>query len=112
MGFCFGGGMVWRLLNGAPTELAAAVPFYGPARRADLSGSKAAVLAIYAELDNRVNATQDVAIANLEASELEHDVLTFGGVDHGFFNDTVPRYDEASANDAWQATLSWIRDHT
>jgi carboxymethylenebutenolidase len=113
VGFCFGGGLTWLLLQDGDPRIKVAVPFYVPAPDpADFSQSHAAVLAIYPALDDRVNATKDRAVAALEAAGLEHDVLTFGGVDHAFFNDTGPRYDEASANDAWGDTLNWIRDHT
>jgi carboxymethylenebutenolidase len=88
------------------------VPFYGPAPEdPDFSGSKAAVLAVYAGLDDRVNGTRDRAVAALEAAHLEHQVLTIDGVDHAFFNDTGPRYDRAAADRAWTAMLAWLADH-
>jgi carboxymethylenebutenolidase len=109
VGFCFGGGMTWQLLAAGEPRLAAAVPFYGPApANADFSGSRAAVLAIYAELDARVNATRDGAAAALQAAGLPHDVRTFPGVDHAFFNDTGPRYNAAAATEAYQAVLAWF----
>jgi carboxymethylenebutenolidase len=109
VGFCFGGGLTWQLLAAGEPRLAAAVPFYGPApANADFSGSKAAVLAIYAELDARVNATRDGAVAALQAARLPHDVRTFPGVDHAFFNDTGPRYNAAAATEAYQAVLAWF----
>ncbi|MGH2708799.1 MAG: dienelactone hydrolase family protein [Actinomycetota bacterium] len=110
MGFCFGGGMVWSLLASGETRLAAAVPFYGPLPEgADLSGSKAAVLAIYAELDTRVNATREAARQALERVRLPHEIITFPGADHAFFNDTGPRYSAGAANDAYQRVLSWFK---
>jgi carboxymethylenebutenolidase len=66
------------------------------------------VLAVYAELDSRVNATRDVAVAALQAAGLEHEVRTFPGVDHAFFNDTGPRYNAAAADEAYQAVLDWF----
>jgi carboxymethylenebutenolidase len=109
VGFCFGGGLTWQLLAAGEPRLAAAVPFYGPApANADFSGSNAAVLAIYAELDARVNATRDGAIAALQAAGLPHDVRTFPGVDHAFFNDTGPRYNTAAATEAYQSVLAWF----
>jgi carboxymethylenebutenolidase len=112
VGFCFGGGMTWQLLAAGEPRLAAAVPFYGPAPAdADFSGSEAAVLAIYAELDARVNASRDAAVAALEAAGLTHEVRTFPGVDHAFFNDTGPRYDAAAAAEAYDAVLAWFGDH-
>jgi carboxymethylenebutenolidase len=112
VGFCFGGGMTWSLLAAGEDRLAAAVPFYGPfPAGADLSGADAAVLAVYAGLDTRVNASQADAVAALEAAGLEHEVRTFEGADHAFFNDTGPRYDAAAAADAYEALLAWFGQH-
>lgn len=109
VGFCFGGGMVWLLLASGEPRLAAAVPFYGPLPdNADFSGSKAAVLAIYAELDARVTATRDAATAALEKAGLPHEIVTEPGADHAFFNDTGPRYNAAAAADAYQRVLGWF----
>ena len=109
IGFCFGGGLTWQLLAAGEPRAAAAAPFYGPApANPDFSGSKAAVLAVYAELDSRVNATRDAAVAALEAADLKHEVRTFPGVDHAFFNDTGPRYNAAAAAEAYQAVLDWF----
>ncbi|MEV7908035.1 dienelactone hydrolase family protein, partial [Streptomyces anulatus] len=108
VGFCFGGGMVWLLLSSHEPRLSAAVPFYGPLPdNADFSGSKAAVLAIYAGLDDRVNATRDRAKAALEKAGLTHEIVTFPGVNHAFFNDTGPRYDAAAAAQAYRRVLDW-----
>jgi carboxymethylenebutenolidase len=112
VGFCFGGGMTWALLAAGEPRLAAAVPFYGPAPASpDFSGSQAAVLAIYAELDARVNATRDGVVAALEAAGLTYEVRTFPGVDHAFFNDTGPRYNAAAAEAAYSAVLDWFATH-
>lgn len=112
VGFCFGGGMTWELLAAGEPRLAAAVPFYGPApAAADFSGSDAAVLAIYGELDARVNATRDPAVAALEAAGLIYEVRVFPGADHAFFNDTGPRYNEAAATEAYAAVLAWFDTH-
>jgi carboxymethylenebutenolidase len=112
MGFCFGGGMTWSLLAAGEDRLSAAVPFYGPLPdQADFSGAKAAVLAIYAELDARVNATREEAEAALKAAGLTHEVRTFPGVDHAFFNDTGPRYNATAAAEAYQAVLGWFGRH-
>jgi carboxymethylenebutenolidase len=108
IGFCFGGGMVWRLIASGDKSLRAAAPFYGPLPDgADFSGSRAAVLAVYAELDTRVNASRDAAIAALEAADLDYHVETFPGVNHAFFNDTGPRYDAAAARKAYRMVLRW-----
>ena len=109
VGFCFGGGMVWNLLNTGEARLAAAVPFYGPApENADFSKTKAAVLGIYGELDQRVNATRDRAEAALKAANLKYEIKTFPGANHAFFNDTGERYNADAARQAYQDVLRWF----
>ena len=110
IGFCFGGGMTWQLLAAGEPRLSAAVPFYGPLPdAADFAGSpSAAVLAVYAELDDRVNGTRDAAESALEAAGLEYEIRTFDGVDHAFFNDTGARYDADAAAAAYDAMLDWF----
>jgi carboxymethylenebutenolidase len=111
-GFCFGGGMVWLLLASKEPRLAAAAPFYGPfPDGASLAGSKAAVLGIYAELDSRVNGSRSAARAALRSAGLKHQLVTFPGVDHAFFNDTGGRYDQAAAAEAYQRVLDWFRHY-
>ena len=112
VGFCFGGGQVWSLLAAGEPRLAAAVPFYGPLpEHADFSGSAAAVLAIYAALDQRVNAGRDAAKAALTKARLPHEIVTEPGADHAFFNDTGARYRPEAANDAWRRLLAWYAAH-
>ena len=111
IGFCFGGMQVWDLLAAGEPRLAAAVPFYGPANDTDFSRSKAAVLAVYAERDTRVNGTRDAAAAGLAKAGLAHEVRTFPGVDHAFFNDTGPRYDADQAVAAYGAVRDWFGRH-
>lgn len=112
VGFCFGGGMVWRLLTSGETRLAAAVPFYGPfPETGDLAGTQAAVLAIYAEQDARVNATRDAARRALEQAELQHEIVTFPNADHAFFNDTGPRYNRDASEGAYRRVLEWFGRH-
>ncbi len=113
IGFCFGGGMTWQLLAAGEPRLAAAVPFYGPGpEQPDLSGSpNAAVLGIYAELDTRVNASQDEMRTALATAGLTSEIRVFPGVDHAFFNETGPRYNAAQAAAAYQATLAWFALH-
>ena len=109
VGFCFGGGMVWNLLNTGETRLAAAVPFYGPAPDSpDFTKAKAAVLAIYGALDARVNATREKAETALAAAKLPHEVKVFEGADHAFFNDTGARYNAKAATDAYTDMLNWF----
>jgi carboxymethylenebutenolidase len=112
VGFCFGGGMVWLLLAAGESRLAAAVPFYGPLPdNADFAGSKAAVLGIYAEQDSRVNATREAAAEALTRAGLTHEIVTFPGVNHAFFNDTGARYSPGAAATAYQRVLDWFGQH-
>jgi carboxymethylenebutenolidase len=109
MGFCFGGGMVWALLDAGDARLAAAIPFYGPTPSApDFSGNTAAVLGVYAEQDARVNASRETAEAALTAAGLEHEIKTYPGVDHAFFNDTGQRYNAEQAAAAYADVLDWL----
>jgi carboxymethylenebutenolidase len=112
IGFCFGGGMTWQLLAAGEPRVAAAAPFYGPAPAApDFSGSKAAVLAVYAENDARVNGTRDAAVAALQAANLPVEVRTFPGTSHAFFNDTGASYNPTAAAAAYAAVLDWYARH-
>jgi carboxymethylenebutenolidase len=112
IGFCFGGGMVWALLASGEQRLAAAAPFYGPLPEgADFSGSRAAVLGIYAEQDQRVNASRDAATAALERAGLTHKIVTYPGANHAFFNDTGPRYHQEAATRAYAKVLDWFGSH-
>ena len=112
VGFCFGGGMTWNLLQAGEQRLAAAVPFYGPAPEdPDFSHAKAAVLAIYGEQDERVNASRDRAEAALKAAGLTYQIRTFAGAGHAFFNDTGPRYNAAAAQQAYGEVLDWYGQH-
>ncbi|MGB3481417.1 MAG: dienelactone hydrolase family protein [Mycobacterium sp.] len=110
VGFCMGGGLVWRLLAAGAPELSAAVPFYGPTpENPDFSGSAGvAVLAFYGELDARVNAGEPAASAALEQAGLVHDVVIEPGADHAFFNDTGERYNAVAAVDAWTRLQDWF----
>jgi carboxymethylenebutenolidase len=110
IGFCFGGGMTWQLLAAGDPRIAAAVPFYGPfPEGGDLAGSpNAAVLGIYAELDDFVNPTMEAAEAALQAAGLEYELRTFEGVDHAFFNDTGRNYNADAAAAAYTAMLDWF----
>ena len=113
VGFCMGGGLVWRLLAGGAPELAAAFPFYGPTPDdPDFSGSKdVAVLGFYGALDQRVNATEPVAKAALEKAGIVHELVTEPGANHAFFNDTGDRYDAGAAADAWRRMQDWLTTH-
>jgi carboxymethylenebutenolidase len=111
IGFCFGGGMIWRLLAAQEPRLSAAAPFYGPLPTgADFRGNKAAVLGVYGGLDTRVNATRDAAKAALEAARLDHEILTFLQADHAFFNNTGARFNPPAAAEAWRRVIDWFGD--
>ena len=113
VGFCMGGGLVWRLLAAGTPALAAAVPFYGPAPDdPDFGGSReAAVLAFYGALDQRVNATEPVVRGALEKAAMVHEVITEPDANHAFFNDTGDRYNPVAAADAWHRVQDWFAAH-
>lgn len=112
IGFCFGGAMTWRLIASKDPRIAAAAPFYGPfPDGADLTGSKAAVLGVFAEDDERVNKTRDAARAALEKAKLVHEIVTYPRAGHAFMNDTGKRYDPTAATAAWQKVLDWFGQH-
>jgi carboxymethylenebutenolidase len=112
IGFCFGGGMIWRLLAAREPRLAAAAPFYGPfPTGGSLKGNKADVLGVYGGLDTRINATRDAARAALEAARLDYELLTFTLADHAFFNDTnAARFNPHAAAEAWRRVIDWFDD--
>jgi hypothetical protein len=105
--------MAWLLLASGEPRLAASAPFYGPLPEgADFSGSpNAAVLGIYAERDDRVNASRDATTAALERAGLTHEIVTYPGANHAFFNDTGPRYHQAAATQAYAKVLDWFGHH-
>lgn len=111
IGFCYGGGVSNAAAVAYP-ELACAVPFYGrqPAA-ADVARIKAPVLLHYAELDTRINEGWPEYEAALKAAGVTYEAHIYPGVNHGFHNDTTPRYDEAAAKLAWQRTLDWFAKH-
>ena len=106
VGFCYGGGVVNLLATRVP-ELAAGVPFYGVAPKADqVAGIKAALLLVYADNDERVNATFPGYEAALKAAGVKFEAVKYPGTQHGFTNDTTPRFDEAAAKQAWARTIA------
>ena len=115
MGFCFGGGMTWNLLQKGPTQekrLAAAIPFYGPGPEApDFQGSKAAVLGMFAGDDERVNASIPATEEALKAAKLTYEIKVWEGAQHAFFNDTGERYNETAAKAAQTQLLAWFGEH-
>ena len=112
VGFCFGGGVVNQLAVRMGADLAAAVPFYGSQPGAeDAAKIKASLLAHYAELDKRISSGWQAFDAALTAAHVQHQGYVYAGANHGFHNDTTPRYDEAAAKLAWQRTLDWLNKY-
>jgi len=108
VGFCFGGSVANTLAVRVP-ELLAAVPYYGgQAPVADVPKIKAALQLHYAGNDQRVNAGWPAYEEALKANKVEYSVHFYENTNHGFHNDTTPRYDEAAAKLAWQRTLEFF----
>lgn len=106
VGFCYGGGVVQRLAVRMP-GLAAGVPFYGrhPAPE-DAASISAPLMYHHAELDERINASWPAFEAALQKAGKEYVAYMYEGCNHGFHNDTTPRYDEAAARLAWERTVA------
>jgi carboxymethylenebutenolidase len=111
VGFCFGGGLAWRLATEAP-ELKAAVPFYGPAPDlAKVPGIKAAVLGIYGGNDARINAGIPALEEALKRANIRYQIKIYEGANHAFHNDTGANYNKDAAEDAWRMTLEWFKTY-
>ena len=111
VGFCWGGGIVNMLATRLP-DLAAAVPFYGnqpPAE--DAAKIKAPMLIHYAENDQRINAGWPAFEEALKAHAVTYEQFTYAGTQHGFNNDTTPRYDADAAKLAWTRTIAFFNQH-
>ena len=105
VGFCFGGGMVNRMAVRMP-QLAAGVPFYGAAPAVeDVPKIKAALLLNFAETDPNINGRWPEYEAALKASGVNYVAYVYPKTNHGFHNDTTPRYDPEAAKLAWQRTI-------
>jgi carboxymethylenebutenolidase len=106
VGFCYGGGVANLLATRLP-ELTAAVPFYGMAPPADrVPNIRAVLLLHFADHDDRINASWPAYEAALKAGNVKYEAFKYPGTEHGFNNDTTPRYDAAAARLAWQRTLA------
>ncbi len=106
VGFCFGGLVCNHLAVTLGEELAAAVPFYGrPAEGADVERIRARMLLVYAETDEGVNATREAYEKALKKHKVAFESHVYPGTQHGFHNDSTPRYDAAAAELAWKRTL-------
>jgi carboxymethylenebutenolidase len=111
VGFCFGGSTANRLATRLP-DLAAAVSFYGGVPEpAEVAKIKAAVLVHHGELDTRLAATWPDYDKALTAIHVPHEGYIYPKANHGFHNDTTPRYDEDAAKLAWQRTLDWFNKY-
>jgi carboxymethylenebutenolidase len=107
-GFCFGGGVTWLVATQMP-ELLAAVPFYGPhPPLEDVPNIRAAILAIYGELDSRIDAGIPEIEQAMMANNKIYEKIIYPNADHAFHNDTGSRYNPDAAKDAWQRTLAWF----
>lgn len=107
-GFCYGGGVSNAAAVAYP-ELACAVPFYGRQPNAeDVPRIKAPLLLHYGELDTRINEGWPAYEAALKSNGKTYEAYIYPGVNHGFHNDSTPRYDEAAAQLAWDRTLAWF----
>ena len=108
VGFCWGGGMVNMLATRLP-DLDAAVPFYGVAPSLDkVLAIKAPLLIMFAADDERINSGWPAYKTTLETAGVPFEAFTYPGTQHGFNNDTTPRYDAAAAKLAWQRTLDFF----
>lgn len=109
MGYCFGGGMTWRLAT-QNADLRAAAPYYGsnpPIE--DVAKIKASVLAIYGEQDTRINAGIPAVREAMQKANVVHEIIIYPGADHAFFNDTGARYNAPAARAAWERTTAWFQ---
>jgi carboxymethylenebutenolidase len=112
VGFCFGGTVVNQLAVRLGPDLAAAVPFYGTQpSAADTAKIKAPINAQYAELDTRITSGWPAFDKELTAAEVPHEGHIYKNTNHGFHNDSTPRYDEAAANEAWNHAIAWFNKY-
>jgi carboxymethylenebutenolidase len=110
-GFCFGGGVTWRVATQMP-ELGAAVPFYGPHPPVeDVPKISAAVLAIYGERDQRINQGIPAVEEAMKQHNKIYEKVIYPNADHAFFNDTGSRYNPQAAQDAWSRLLGWFEKY-
>ena len=112
VGFCYGGGIANTLAVRLGDRLNAAVAFYGGQPKAeDVPKIKAAMLLHYGALDTRITGNWPAYEEALKANHINYQGFVYEGANHGFHNDTTPRYDEAAAKTAWQRTLAFFNQH-
>tara|TARA_B110000261_G_C13001757_1_gene324542 strand:- start:48 stop:941 length:894 start_codon:yes stop_codon:yes gene_type:complete len=111
VGFCYGGGVCNALAVAYP-ELSASVPFYGSqARSEDVKKIKTPLMLHYAEFDERINKGWPEYEAALKANNKKYQAYIYKDCNHGFHNDSTPRYDEKNANLAWKRTVNFFREN-
>lgn len=111
VGFCVGGTTVNTFATRLP-DLGAAVPFYGgQPKAAEVARIKSPLLLHYAGLDDRINAGWPAYEAALKANGVKYQMYMYPGVNHGFHNDTTPRYDETAAKLAWSRTMAFLGEN-
>ena len=104
--------MTNRLAVELGEDLSAGVPFYGAAPAAeDVASIRAAMLIHYAETDERINAMRPDYEAALQANNVNYRMYSYEGTNHGFHNNSTPRYDEAAAELAWSRTMEFFSEH-
>ncbi len=110
VGFCWGGGTTNFLAIALGADLHAAVPFYGAAAEtASVPQIKASLLIQYAEHDERINSMWPAFEQALTASRVRYEMHKYPGTQHGFHNDSTPRYNEAAAKLAWERTIAFFK---
>ena len=111
-GFCWGGGMTNRLAVALGEDLSAGVPFYGAAPATeDVADIRAAMMIQYAETDERINAMWPDFEAAMQANNVDYRMHMYEGTNHGFHNNSTPRYNEEAADLAWSRTIEFFTEH-
>jgi carboxymethylenebutenolidase len=111
-GFCWGGGTTNFLAATLGADLQAGVPFYGAAAEtAAVPAIKAPLLIHYAENDERINALWPAFELALKSTGVRYEMHSYPGTQHGFHNNSTPRYHEASAKLAWERTIAFFKEH-
>ena len=111
-GFCWGGGMTNRLAVALGEDLSAGVPFYGAAPATeDVASIRAAMMIQYAETDERINAMWPDFEAAMQANGVDYRMHMYADTNHGFHNNSTPRYNEEAADLAWSRTIDFWTEH-
>ena len=111
-GFCYGGGITNYLAAKLGADMQAGVPYYGVAAdTASVANIKAPLVCHLAENDERINATYPAFETALKAAGVDYQIHTYPGTQHGFHNNSTPRYNEVAAKASWERTLAHFRKH-